>query len=297
MRQRLTIAGGVALSAALWILSPDVLTPADGSATQSLLFTGSGVALAILVTLLISIPIAAMAAIVSAGGHPLSGLFVAATSLIIYTGMGGSIDSWIRAADSPASYRTLAIEMILWQIGAMLVLTLSALLRRWLRNRWSWLSHEEFSDHSIRLLSPSPATFLAGLVTAAVGGVATMVLLRSPDTGQVIGALVVAFTAGGLAGQYCFPTMRNPLGMLLAPAVVACIAYLYVSMQYSSSQDMLAAYFNQATPGTTMKDRLPAAAMALPIHYISSGLAGTILGIGLGQVIHVAQKQTVATTA
>ncbi len=297
MRQRLTIAAAITFSAALWLLARSVLTAADGSTGLTLTASGAGVLAAILVTLLISIPIAILMAVVSAGGHPLSGLFAAAASLIILTGMGGPIDGWLRTLDSPAGYRTLAFEMILWQVGAMGVLTLGALLRPWLRNRWSWLSQEEHVDHSSRLLTPSPSMLMAGLVTAVVAGIATMVLLRSSDTGQVIGGLLVAFTAGGLAGQSAFPAEKNPLGMLMAPAIVACVAYLYVSMNYSSSEALLTAFFNQATPGAGLKNSLPPAAMALPIHYISAGLTGTILGIGLGQTIHAAQKQATQATA
>lgn len=297
MRQRLTIAAGLAICATLWFVARGSLIAADGASGLTMTSSASGTIIALLVTLLTAVPIALVAAVASAGGHPLSGLFVASASLIILAVAGGPIDGWLFRLENPSDYRLLALEMVFWQIGAMAILVVTSLLRRWLRNRWSWLASDDHLTQAVRLGRPSGNALLAGVVSAAVSGIVTMILLRSQESGQVIGALLLAFAAGGAAGQSACPNERNPLVMLLSPMIVACAAYLYVSTHYASADALRQAWFNQTTPGAGLGNRLLEPAMALPVHYISAAMAGTIIGIGSVQAVQASQKQAAESAA
>lgn len=293
LRHRLLIFAAVALAAATWLLAWPCLLAADRSSGLTLLFSGSGMLMTLGLTLLVSLPVLAIATIVSAGGHPLSGVFVAGTSLLFITGAGGPIDGWLYNLHSPADYRLLSVEMILWQIGTMLLLLAIVRSRKPLQAAIPWLKAGQDDLHPSPdvVTMPTPASLGSGLVCAAVAAVVGMVLIRSSDAGQVIGSLIVAFAAGGAAGQLVFPAHRQSLSMLCAPALVAIVAYLYVSVNYSSQEELLRAWFNQTTPEAGLMNRLPGLALALPIYYTAAGLTGVTLGIGLGQSVIAAQKE------
>lgn len=297
LRHRLFIFAAVALAAAAWFLAWPGLVAADRSSGLTLLFSGSGGWMSLGLTLLVSLPVLAIAAVVAAGGHPLSGVFAAGGSLLFLAGTGGSIDGWLYHLQSPADYRLLAVEMVLWQIWAFALLLVIVRSRRWLQRTIPLLHPHQDDLHATPdvVTLPTAASIGSGVVCAAVAAVVGMVLIRSSDAGQVMGSLIVAFAAGGAAGQLAFPAHRQALAMLCTPAVVAIGAYLYVSMNYGSQEEILRAWFNQTTPDAGLMNRLPGLALALPIFYTAAGLTGVTLGIGLGQSMIAAQKEITQT--
>src|SRR5690606_9569018 len=94
-----------------------------------------------------------------------------------------------------------------------------------------------------------------------------------------------------LAGQMTLRQGSSPAAILFAPAAVAIIAYSLIAWQYDQHDQLLAAWFALTTTMPGASGRVLSLGMALPIFYMSAGVAGTTLGIGLGQAIQAAQVE------
>jgi hypothetical protein len=175
----------------------------------------------------------------------------------------------------PADYRNLIIEMLIWQAMWVVMLVVIEYFRSPLRTHLPALA---FTDHlgvDTKIRFPQTQALLAGVVSAVVGGLGCWLFIRSSDPGQVIGAMIVAFTLGGLLGQLLAP-QTNPIGILLSPAVVAVASYVWVMYQYNGNDAVLQAWYTR---------RFFAPALGLPIYYASAGVAGCALGVGLAQAM------------
>jgi len=143
--------------------------------------------------------------------------------------------------------------------------------------------------------SLAPA-FLGGIVTTAVGAGLLTLLQQSPDTGQVIGAMLVAFTAAALLAHQLYPT-RARLPMLLSPLCVAVATYAWMALSNASADQVLLRYFtvySKVAPSAVMP--LPPLALALPVFYASAGVAGVCIGIGWSQALHANTERHVIVT-
>jgi hypothetical protein len=80
-----------------------------------------------------------------------------------------------------------------------------------------------------------------------------------------------------------FPSI-NPVGVLFSPALVALAVYVYMMMGFESDRSVLEAWCGQGLPGLVL---------ALPIHYISAGVAGCAAGVGLAQGIDAAKARAI----
>ena len=187
------------------------------------------------------------------------------------------------AAQLPGAYLQLLVEMFVWQTGVVLMLILMQRLRGPLRRRWPRLALDDRPDKAFALRLARPWSVGAGFVCAAVAATVAFFLIRRSDTGQVLGSLLVAFTLGGLAAGAVYPRC-NPLGVFFSPVLVAGGAYIWVLLHFGAADPgrVLAAWYLQEGAGGGAHSDLPGLAMALPIHYISAGLAGCCLGLGLG---------------
>ena len=89
---------------------------------------------------------------------------------------------------------------------------------------------------------------------------------------------------GGFATGLIFPQV-NPAAILFSPAMVAVGVYGYVVMSYGNPEDLLRAVYNNQFPGV---------ALALPIHYVSAGVAGCAAGMGIAQGIEASKVEVMA---
>ncbi len=138
--------------------------------------------------------------------------------------------------------------------------------------------------------TPVASSFLGGVVAMAVGSAIAMILLASADSGQVIGGLLVAFTVAGLVGHQMFPT-RTRLTFIVAPLLLAVAAYGWTATTVADADELLHRLFQpNAAGGNT--PLLPLA-LALPAHYASAGVLGSLLGVGWSQSLHAANQKHV----
>jgi len=217
----------------------------------------------------------ALGMVASGASHPLAGVFSVSMALAILAMRGGPIDGLLQRGDGPSLYASLAIEMAIWLVGLVVMLTLIARSRLWIRRRFPKLTTELHYGTLTRLRVPNADALLCGAIAACVGGLVSWTLLKSTDPGQVFGGLLVGFTLGGLLAQQIAP-QNNPTAILLSPYVVAIVTYLYTWLIYPSDHALLVSFH---------AGHLPGLARALPIQYASVAVAGCAMGIGMAQAI------------
>lgn len=222
----------------------------------------------------------AAAAVASAVGNPSGGVFAATAALGVATWQGGPIDGWLWRASLPGAYGGLIIELFIWLLLVVGMIFVIDALRQPIRARWRVLAWDR-REHK-PLVVCNRETAYAGALCAAVAGVLALTLLRSSAIGQVVWSLVVSFLVGGVVAQMAFPK-AGAAGILISPALVALVGYVWVWLSYDSSEQVLAAWY---------AGKLPGLALGLPIHYLSAAVAGSALGAGWGQAIARAGKAT-----
>ncbi|MCE9589374.1 MAG: hypothetical protein K8S99_02490 [Planctomycetes bacterium] len=286
LRQRLIIALAIALGAFCWLAVGSMVAAPDNSPGLSLFTARSGPAVAIIIVAVAGVPALVLGVMASASGHPLSGVFAVALSLGILAGWGGPIDGWMRRSALPGAYTWLIVECVVWQAGVIVMLAVIQRLRASLRSRLPALAVVDHLGMDTNLRLPRLHALGAGVVCAIVSGLLCFLLIRTSDTGQVIGSLIVAFTVGGMAAQFIFP-QSNPVGILLSPGLVAVSAYGYVLMNLFTREGVLSAWWSGGFPGP---------ALVLPIYYASFAVAAAAMGVGLAQALaHGTQEATRAS--
>ncbi len=290
LRHRVLIAVSVVLGALIWLWARGVLQAADGGSGYTIVGAQAGPIVATVVVALLGVPVVALGLFVSTTGHPLSGIFTVAAALAILAGTGGSIDGWlirhVEADALPAAYTGLIGEVLLWQIGVVIMLTVIARLRSPLRTRYPALAYDDHLGVDVHIRLPQMQAVVAGVASAVIAGFFAYHLIRSTDAGQVMWSLILAFTAGGCLAHLTFPH-SNPVGILLSPALVAIAAYTWIMLgtPFHSSDGVLELAFN-----LRYRVPLPAGlAFALPIHYVAAGTVGTTLGIGLAHAFEASK--------
>lgn len=283
MRQRVVIVVAMVAGAMAWSWVAGLLAAPDGSSGISLMSARVGVAGAVAVLGCAGVVAMMLGVVASATGNALSGVFAVSGSLGVLAALGGPIDGWMLRSRLPGDYLYLMFEVLLWQAGWVAMVLLIQFNRSSVRTRWPALAFEDHLGVDLHVRFPRVQSLAAGVVCGACAGVVGYFLIRSSDSGQVIGSLLAAFTAGGLVAGLVFPQV-NPAGVLFGPAWVALGSYLCVWVGYSGEQAVLEAWFAGGLPGV---------ALALPIHYASAGVAGCAMGVGLAQGIEAAKVQVV----
>ena len=282
-KQRLLITAAAIAGGLVWVLAAGPLGPADASSGLSLFDAQIGVLPALLVLVLAGLPALALAMGVSATGHPLAGIFTAATGLTCLAGAGGPIRGFVWRHTLPGGYGWLLGETVLWAGLLLAWIALTHRLRPILRPRLGWLATPAHWGDDLSLTLPDGRALLAGLVSMVAAGALATLLLQSQDTGQVIGSLILAFAVGGMVA-HLLVAQPNPLAILLSPLALGFVAYGYVllSPDLGSRDAVLAAWYGRALWGP---------ALALPIYYASAGVCGCTVGLGIAQSIHQARVQ------
>lgn len=275
---RCLIALGVTLGGLCWLLALPALAPTDASTGISLFDAQAGWAGAIGLLLLFGIPAIGFALAAGTAGSPLAGPFVAAFGLLIVAAQGGSSRGYLWRADLPADYRLLILETLIWAAGLVALMIGIGMCRRMARR------------HYPNLGSPAPEPppggwrrlgamdLLAGAVAAVLGAGFCGLLIQSTATGQVLGSLVLAFTLAALLAQLIVPH-HNPLPILIAPAAAAIGGYAWVLLwpEVVDHRSVLELWYTRQLTGL---------ALTLPIQYLSAGVVGVTLGMGIGQALN-----------
>jgi hypothetical protein len=290
LRQRLLIAISAILGGMVWLLAQEALTPPNGSTGLTLWDAQVGLARAVAIAMLASLPAVLIALICSATGNPLTGIFAVAAALMILAGAGGPIDGLLWRASLPGVYGGLMLEIILWFAAlAAFMFTIQRLRPRLRRLPGLALWARQPGNDDIHLTQWNLPTALAGLISTLAGGLLCVALIQSTASGQVIGSMLLAFAAGALIAHMTIPK-ANPIGILLSPALVALLGYGYmlIEAQFVSTASVLEAWYAGELPGV---------ALALPIHYASAAVAGCTLGLGVAQALHVPHHSPAAAAS
>ncbi len=287
LKHRLVIGLALVIGALCWLLALGALTAADGSTGLSLMDAHIGTLPAIFVLLATGLPAMLVALIAASTGNPLTGAFTISGSLVLLAAMGGRIDGYLQRSTLPDGYRPLVTEALIWLVMLAVIFILIDRLRIKVRPGLSRLAPQKHLGTRTQLTLPSTKPLLAGVVAVALGGFFGTVLIQSSDGGQVNGSLMLGFGVAALIAQMTVP-QRNPIVILLSPMLVAAAAYLWVSRSYSSEDAMLADLYSQ---------NLFNLALALPIQYAGSGIAGCAMGVGLAQTLDHVRHSTVVTTS
>jgi len=288
LRQRLILAVGLTAGAVCWANAASSLRAADLSSGITLADTAAPMPTAVLIFLTGGLAAVVGGWLAGATGNVLAGPFVLAGSLLGLAGAGGSIDGLLRrtaeAGRLATLYPKLAAEAAAMTAGLALFLLVLATLRPTLRDKLPGRvisSDARGARWAAKLRRPDGSTILSGLITAAAGGLMASVLMRSATGGQVIGALLLSFTVAGMLGRMLI-NRPNVAGIVLAPGVTAVVAYLWAWRVSGDGTTVMARYFAGDWPAT---------ALALPMHYLSAGVAGAALGAGLGQGLLMGSHQ------
>lgn len=274
LRLRILILLTAVLGGWAWASVEPSLRSIEGTSGLSLLDARTGLIVAVALVLISGLPALLLGLFTSALGHPLSGLFAIACALTALAISGGPMEGFLRSQPLPNAYRILIMETLLWHVGMLAVVIVG--IRSFgpmLRRGFARLATDDHLGTHTRFTKPDVNAWMAGLLTTGIAGFLGHLLLRSSDTGQVVGGLIAAFALGSLAAQWIFP-QHNPLPMLLSPLVISLIGYSYALLNFPTHESLLEAWYAQ---------RLSGLALALPIHYVSAGIVGVTLGIGWAQ--------------
>lgn len=285
LKHRLVIGITLVVGALCWLPALSSLRAVDGSTGLSLMDARAGTASAVLIVVLAGLPACIAGLFAASTGNPLAGAFTVAGALMPLTTMGGSIMGYFHRAALPGLFKPLAVESVIWLIYLAVVLVVIDRLRKRVRPGISRLAVKQHLGTRTELTLPNVNALLAGLVAAAGGAFVCNLLIQSPDGGQVNCGLVIGFTGAALVAQTAVP-QRNPVLILLSPMLVALGAYLWVGSSYTAPDALLADLY---------RGDLPSLALALPIQYASSGVAGCAIGVGLAQTMDHARKTTAIT--
>jgi hypothetical protein len=310
LRHRIVLIIGCILASFIWVRGSSAWKPAAGVDGATLLDAAAlGQSIGLAIVLLGVVIVVGM--LIAAVTTPVQGALAMAIGLIVPAVRGGTIDEWMRQAESSSAFGMLAIESLLWAVmlglGAAGIAAGSSKLRKRMRRGKGAGADEPAAGlwgQKVRteagLLggpadrSPVPVHLrgrvnmvLGMVVSVIVGGAAAMLLVRSIDPWQVVWGLGLAFLFAAMIGQQMFPS-NNPLGLLVSPLIAGAVWYAYAAVTGGSGQRMLHDYFT----GSFVH-----AALAMPIFYASAGVAGAAAGVLWAQSMNKATEQAKPTSA
>jgi len=266
-----------------WMTVFGQLQAIDGSQGVSLVDARVGMWRAGLVLFLLGVPAILGGLYVSAAGNPMSGLFTTAFCLLILAGRGGAIEGVMhRQASGGGLYVQLGMELALWALAWCFLMFVIRKFRDTVRGRWVPVRlmtpfSEELTEEETPKFVVAFKPVMAGILCGALGWLGCTYLIQSPSSGQVIGAILLAFTVAGVVARLIIPT-GNVVFLILSPLIAGFIAYGQMALTHGgiTGTDLIALF---------QKGELPGPALALPIHWASAGLVGVTTGIGIAQAL------------
>lgn len=289
MRHKIFMIVSIIIGAAVWAGAARSLQAPDASSGLSLVSANIHPVAAALMVTLWGLPAMGLGLLVATMRKATSGVLVAAVSLCLLAIAGGEQAGWMYSADLPGEYGRLIVEMLVWQMGLVALVLIYQQYADVLGRKWPKLIDTK-QQHSLdlRLVQWDKRSIYAGILCAAVAWFVGGLLLRTSATGQIIGAFIVAFGLGGFVAMLIFPN-SNPVGVMFSPMIVAVIAYALVLYRFDSRDQVLSAWFLLGGQFGATSPKLPPLAMAMPIHFISAGIAGCCMGAGLGHASNIEQ--------
>ncbi|MEM9914449.1 MAG: hypothetical protein AAF911_05775 [Planctomycetota bacterium] len=287
--QRLLMLLAVVVGIPAWWWAAGFLPPADGLSGWALSDSRVGLGRAAGLVLAAALPAVIAAGLIAATGNPLSGVCCVALAGVI-AHHGSSIVGVARraaelgneAGSAAAVYQRLAVELGVGIVMLTLLLAGLEAVRGIARDHIPRRLQSRHLGGTVHLWKINGQSLIAGVITAAVGAVLTAVLVQSDNPQQVTGGLVLAFTLASLIGHAVMPNDR-PWATLVAPALVGIVGYVWTARQLGTTDTpdaLLSALYTDALPGL---------ALGLPLHYLTAGVLGCAIGIGIGQVIEKAK--------
>ena len=285
MRQRLFIVAAGLIGGLVLMYTTGAITPYDASSGPSLFDAQSGAVYAILLLVLTAGPVLVLSMIVSAAGNPLAGVFSLSFALMLMVAQCGPIDGFLWRSKLPGDYLWLIIEVMIWILLIVLFLMMIQRFRPAIRKRLPAVLISDHLGDKLVFKVPGKQAMLAGLISAGIGGLLSNLMIQSTDVGQVNGSLILAFAIAAMISQMII-SQPNPTVVLLSPLIAGLFAYasIWLISGYSNTETVLAAWY---------RNQLPGLALALPVHYISAGLMGTSIGMGLAQSYERAKTHVV----
>lgn len=298
LRTRLLITIAAIAGSMLWVSAANAALAPDGSGGISLL-TASSTGVAVSMILLAGLPALIMGLLISAFGNPLAGLFTAGICLCSLAVAGGTMDQWLKrnGASLPGDYMKLAIETVAWFAAVIGFMCIAMTTRPRIRKTIPQLSDKYHFGQETRLRRIDKSSWTAGGITVLVGGLLAFILLRTAESGQIVGGLILGFMIAAFTGNLVAGSLfgesvpiqkgsdkverivsppKNPIPVLLSPAVVAIVGYLITLLTHSDQTALMDHWYEGGVIGL---------ARALPIHYASAGVIGCCLGIGWAQAV------------
>jgi len=282
----------IVLSTLCWLPVLDFLRAADGSSGLSLMDARVGVFWACGLLFLAGLPALLTGLYVSASGNPLSGVYTIGFSLMILSGLGGSMTGLIarqaeRLNGEPSGgsiFMQLEIEMVIWALAWCLMMFLVRKYRVWIRNnlvpsrlKTNFAKDVPIEEEDTPRFAIQIRPAMAGLLCAAIAWVLCRFIMQTPNTGQVIGTILLSFTIAGLTARLALPT-GNVVFLLLSPLLVGFASYALAAVLHgsASADDLILLW---------QRGQIVGPMYAMPIHWASTGLIGVSVGIGMAQAI------------
>ena len=278
MKRTLALLLVTAIAIFFWVLIESPLRAADGSSGISLFYAQVSFPAALGLLLAGGLVPFVLCVAIGCWGNPLRGVFAMCLSLTVLGHRGGGMANWLRTHDLPGAYAVLMVELVVWALLLGALVAAIHLARTHLARRLPMLpwGHSRYQP----LWRADWDTLGGGLTTAGIGAVMVWFILQTPDVGQVTWGLGLSFLIAGFAGHYIWPAAA-PVGLVAAPLVVGLGGYGAAIIFYRGSEQVLAAFYAGQFHGH---------AMALPIHYVSAALVGTLLGVAWRQVLAESEK-------
>lgn len=283
----------ISLSLWPWLWLEPKLVPLDGGEGLSVFGARLQPWLMVLLTVLAGavavIPVLALAW----AGRVVVAVMCYAAGLSILAHRGGGVDGWFHRVSLPMGWLTLVIEVLFW---SMLLIGV-ALLLEWVGRRGSGQSGDRPSGSvadeghghadagpdglsvcrhsSLVVFGPVLPMLMAGVLAAVIQLVVLGILMASPLLGQAFWSIVLGGVISGVVVHVAFARAALLL-VMLAPGVVAILAYAQAFVSFGNTEEALLALYRGGLSGRLL---------ALPIHYMSAGVAATLLGVLIGPAV------------
>ncbi|MAX22982.1 MAG: hypothetical protein CMJ19_00645 [Phycisphaeraceae bacterium] len=223
-------------------------------------------------------------------GRFTAGVCIFSGSLLVLACWAGSSVGWLHRAQLPGDYWQLIFETIIWQIFVLAGILVMYRFRPLVHKQLPQLL-KDGPDWKTNLRIPAIADFTAALICTVIAGVMAYLLIRNGSSKQVLVSLFLSFALGAGIGQSLMPN-TNPIALFLSPGIVAIISYLMVLLRYDDSLLLYHAIYIGAEPGVSLFNQFPGSALALPIQYLSAGILGCSIGIGIVRAATDQQDET-----